>query len=257
MNDDLIKYHDAEANIDSTDPALCTSYIFPPSLLAGSYHLRINATIVSPSDTQLITSCSPTIIATSNQPLGCGTNQTPGPWPSIPSINSTVYTSMYLTSPAPGLNIVVDKNAVSNGYLDMGWRYRDDSNALAPNYGISDLAFQILKAVDNTPINPNPIPINNLDLLTHRAQFKDIGLSALGAYKVRVSYVNKILDGLVGPGGKVEYTSQEFNVVESGVECSGSSQPDTSRAEGGSIYGARRGMALGWFSSMTVLVVLL
>jgi GH24 family phage-related lysozyme (muramidase) len=40
------------------------------------------------------------------------------------------------------------------------------------------------------------------------------------AYKLRVRYINAVRDGAVVPGQVVTYTSDEFNIVDPGVDCS-------------------------------------
>ena len=202
------------------------NYHFPENLPFGDYTVRVNATTLDATSTssdpinpRAITGSSPPIHVNAlfaNQSLGCGKGQVPNSWQNLSSVNSSSYTSLRLTAPYPGMNLIVQDDPKAQ--VDLSWTIRDDTNG--GMNGITNITFQFLQTDGKTTVgSPITLSLDEATAQTYRVD-ADIVPFNYGAYKVGLTYYNKFQDGLVAPGNPVNFVSEEFNIVRAGVDCS-------------------------------------
>jgi len=131
----------------------------------------------------------------------------------IPAINCPSWTWLLVTQPPAGGNFPLSHAGI---FVSWGWRNRDNAGQK-----ISSFAIQVVKKTDGSAVG-TPISIASSNLFFGSTSIDPVGqgMQLNQAYKLRIQYISGVQDGVVPPGQVVTYMSDEFNVVDSSVNCS-------------------------------------
>ncbi|KAK7448520.1 hypothetical protein VKT23_013782 [Stygiomarasmius scandens] len=201
-------------NIDFT----ASIFSLRTSLPTGSYHFRVhsivNTTIGSSTTFQDLTARGGDFHWTLPSQIGCGPGLQPDPFTVIPAINSPSWTSLLVTQPPAGGNF-----PLSHAGIFVSWAWRNRNNAGGQK--ISSFAIQVVKKTDGSAVGA-PISIASSNLFFGSTSIDPVsqGMQLNQAYQLRIQYINGVQDGVEPPGQVVTYTSDEFNIVDSSVNCS-------------------------------------
>ncbi|KAF7297280.1 Glycoside hydrolase family 24 protein [Mycena indigotica] len=192
------------------------------TLPSGEYHLRVHSIVNTTFTTSIIQDITGRgadfrwMLPTTG--VGCGPGLRPDPF--VPNTNPS---SFYIFKPFGGQVFIPAHSGID---VDWGWKNRGN----AGGQRMSSLSLQVINGATGVGIEA-PVNIDANGLFNGGTNFDPVALGFPGntSLKIRATYVNSLPDGGVigttSTGSIVAYTSEEFSVVNAGVNCGAINNP--------------------------------
>jgi GH24 family phage-related lysozyme (muramidase) len=196
-----------------------TPFSFRNTLPNGAYHLRVNAIVNTTvgANTTIQNISGRGADFTWTRPItGCGPGLRPDPF-----IANTNPTSLIITQPYGGQIFPLSHSQI---FVAWGWRNRHN----AGGQKISSMSFQVINATSGLPVvGVAPMNLDSNDLFDGSVWVDPLALGLQGnqSYKIWATYVNGEQDAGIPAGSVVSYISEEFNIVNSSVNCTAINNP--------------------------------
>jgi GH24 family phage-related lysozyme (muramidase) len=192
-------------------------------LPSGAYHLRVhsivNTTIGTSVTIQDITGRGADLHWTlPTTGVGCGSGLQPDPF-----VANTNPPSFFIIQPFGGQIF-----PLSHAGIPVAWVWRNRGNAGGQK--TSSLSLQVINGASGALVG-SAINVDSTGLFNGGVTLDpiDMGLPGNQSLKIRATYINALADGGVigttSTGSIVSYTSEEFNIVNSSVNCTAINNP--------------------------------